>query len=60
MKTKTIYHLDQECNIVKIEVIAKCTKKSKRPLIIEKIPHEEIYSLLEGIEKRLKAIPSHS
>lgn len=32
MKTKTIYHLDHECNIVRIEVITK--KKKKRPMVV--------------------------
>ena len=31
MKTKTIYHLDQDCNIVKIEVIKKDRKKKPSP-----------------------------
>jgi len=34
MKTKTIYHLDQDCNIVKIEVIEKQKKNKKRPIVI--------------------------
>lgn len=34
MKTKTIYHLDQDCNVVRIEVITKQPKKKKRPMIM--------------------------
>ncbi len=29
MKTKTIYHLDQDCNIMKIEVVTKMKKAKK-------------------------------
>ena len=34
MKTKTIYHLDQDCNIVKIEVRQKSKKKKKRSVVV--------------------------
>lgn len=29
MKTKTIYHLDHDCNVVRVEVIEKKKKKKK-------------------------------
>ena len=35
MKTKTIYHLNHDCDkIVRIEVIEKTKKKKKRPIVI--------------------------
>ena len=37
MKTKTIYHLDHDCNIIRIEVIMKKEKSSYRSLTQEQI-----------------------
>lgn len=34
MKTKTIYHLDQDCNVVRIEVVEKRKKSKNRPIVI--------------------------
>lgn len=34
MKTKTIYHLDYDCNIVRVEVITKDKSNKKRPVIM--------------------------
>lgn len=50
MKTKTIYHLDQDCNIVKIEVITKNKKKWKKHSKKECLTKSRLHEVFTSIE----------
>lgn len=60
MKTKTIYHLDHDCNILRIEVITKENKKRPITMNIERlfesvnIIHPQEDDIIERLENRIK------